>query len=85
MGEGAAEILKDPFFAGVDWVRVAGRSVEPPFIPPVTISSNDQDQIPGLCNFDPEYTNITVNPPAKDYLPAAPGDPFDGFYFNHRV
>ena len=41
--------------------------------------------LPGVCNFDREYTNKDVaTPPTKDYLPPPPGDAFEGFYFDYR-
>lgn len=33
---GARGIMKHPFFAGVDWEKLANRSVEPPYIPEVS-------------------------------------------------
>jgi serine/threonine protein kinase len=83
-GGGASEVLTHPFFRGVDWLKVARRAVEPPFVPPTM--EEGQEGLPGLCNFDKEYTNIVLSsPPAKDYLPPQPGDAFDGFYFDFRL
>jgi serine/threonine protein kinase len=83
-GGGASEVLTHPFFKGVDWLKIARRAVEPPFAPP--IMEEGSEGLPGICNFDREYTNIVLaSPPAKDYLPSQPGDSFDGFYFDFRV
>ena len=84
-GGGAREVMLHPFFEGVDWVKFARRGVEPPFVPPSTMgSANEDDALPGLCNFDPEFTLRFVTAPAKDYAPALPGDVFEGFYFDWR-
>jgi len=78
-------VLTHPFFKGVDWLKVARRAVEPPFVPPI-MNESGLEGFPGLCNFDLEYTSIVLAcPPAKDYLPPQPGDAFDGFYFDYRL
>lgn len=97
-GGGASEVLTHAFFRGVDWVKVAGRSVEPPFVPPVLLpkaSNNessaggslteDEEQLPGICNFEHEYTSRpTPVPPARDFMPPQSGDKFEGFFFDFR-
>lgn len=49
-GEGAAEIKRHPWFAGIDWDKLKRREVTPPFIPK-TKGKND------LSNIDTEFTS----------------------------
>lgn len=85
-GGGSSEILTHAFFRGTDWIKIARRAVEPPFVPPATpANSLSEDTLPGICNFEIEFTSVSVvQPPTKDYLPPVPGDLFNGFYFDYR-
>ena len=53
---GAAEIKKHPFFAEVDWEKIAKQECKPFFIPSVTKNH-------GLDNFDTEFTELPINSP----------------------
>jgi len=73
---GAAELKNDPFFAPIDWGKLAAREIEPPFKPK---GSGKGD----ICNFDAEFT---AEPPVLTPADAAriegiDQSEFEGFSF----
>ena len=76
---GTREVMSHPFFSNVDWIRVAKRGYEPPFIPPRDL---DEDDIPGLCNFDAENVSLQIKQPSPlDFQNCTSDDEFEGFCF----
>ena len=53
--QGAKEVMAHPFFATIDWIKLAKKGVEPGFVPP---KPEGEDQ---LCiNFDRAFTDLRV-------------------------
>lgn len=52
--EDAAEVKNHPWFADVDWERIAQKQFQPSFIPRI-------DHNNGLQNFSPQFTESTIN------------------------
>jgi serine/threonine protein kinase len=90
LGEGGArEVMSHAYFKTVDWVKVAAKKYEPPFVPPMRCGGGgelDDEFLPGLCNFDVDNVSQAVPKPSHaDYLVPACDDEFEGFVFDAEV
>ena len=69
------EIMRHPFFAIIDWVKLAQRGIAAPFKP--KIASEDDYK-----NIDPIFLNEEVKDTPVDPLTDKSTSNFDGFTFN---
>ena len=56
---GAGEIMKHPFFAGLDWARLYAKEVAPPWVPTV---ADEQDTSNIAAEFTSEPAGVTPSP-----------------------
>lgn len=70
------EIKKQPFFRRIDWTKIEGRAVQPPFIP--SGKSNGSVE-----NFDPVFTNsrVCLTPADPSIMKNLRGDEFRHFTY----
>jgi serine/threonine protein kinase len=69
-GEDAKLYLQDhPFYSGMDWERLIECKLEPPFIPP------RPREITDTCNFDKEFTKLSVKDSTDQHQQKPGGDP----------
>lgn len=54
---GADEVKNHPFFADIDWDKLAKREIKPPFVPKIRVNKDGALQ---TNNFDPEFTQMPV-------------------------
>jgi hypothetical protein len=73
--EDAKEIMRHPFFASIDWVKLAKREIQAPFKPKIN-SADDYK------NIDPIFLNEEVKDTPSEPLLDKKAANFDGFTFN---
>ena len=74
--DGEARIKDHPFFAGIDWVKLEQRKLEPPFKPVVKSKK-------AANNFDSDFTSEApvLTPTTKERVEIIDQEEFTGFTF----
>lgn len=71
-------IREQAFFGSIDWAKLEGRQMEPPFKPKIKSPSD-------VANFDADFTmeKAQLTPPDKDLIKTMNQDAFKGFSFTN--